>query len=189
MTSSKVDAASRWLKSQTSTPGKHATLSPSSAHRWVKCPGSVALSKRVKRKPAGDAAAKGTFLHAVSEYCLRQVIDGADETLQPVELLGCTDGTFVLDTDGLAYVSKYVNLVLDTWGGVGDIALEVSLDLYPVTGEKARGTADCIIYNGGTLYVIDLKTGRVPVSSEDNMQLQIYAAAAYFAFIKGELFK
>ena len=55
-------------------PGKHARLSPSSAHRWGNCPASVILDDRVRKKhdgempdDAGLAAQIGTVCHTIAE--------------------------------------------------------------------------------------------------------------------------
>ena len=44
------------------------------------------------------------------------------------------------------------------------------------------GTADCIMIQGNTLFVIDFKYGKgVPVSAEENPQMMLYALGAYEA--------
>ena len=55
-------------------PGKHARLSPSSAHRWGSCPASVLLDDRLREKndgelpdDAGLAAQIGTICHEIAE--------------------------------------------------------------------------------------------------------------------------
>ena len=47
----------------------HALLAPSSAHRWIECPGSVVLSKDIP-ETTSEYAEEGTFAHAVAAHCL-----------------------------------------------------------------------------------------------------------------------
>ena len=50
----------------------HALLSPSSSHRWLKCPASVALSKDMPDETS-EYAEEGTKAHRLAElYCLKE---------------------------------------------------------------------------------------------------------------------
>ena len=49
---------------------KHALLAPSSAKRWMACPGSVALSLKCPKPEDSAYAAEGTHAHEVSEKIL-----------------------------------------------------------------------------------------------------------------------
>lgn len=52
----------------------HAKLSPSSASRWLNCPGSVALCENLPDS-SSSAALEGTVAHALAAHCLTS---GAD---------------------------------------------------------------------------------------------------------------
>jgi len=45
----------------------HSHLAPSSAHRWLKCPGSVALEAAAPEPPSGPYALEGTAAHLLCE--------------------------------------------------------------------------------------------------------------------------
>lgn len=142
----------------------HALLSPSSAHRWMSCPGSVSLS-RLFPDESSSYAEEGTLAHAWAAHLL----DPQNQP-QPAE---------ALSSDNLTFVQDYVLFVeRETAGGVCRIEYPVSVS--EVTGEaNAKGTIDCAALVNGTLKIIDLKFGKgVKVDAEHNTQLMIYAAGA-----------
>lgn len=142
----------------------HALLSPSSAHRWMSCPGSVSLS-RLFPDESSSYAEEGTLAHAWAAHLL----DPQNQP-QPTEALG---------SDNMTFVQDYVLFVeRETAGGVRRIEYPVSVS--EVTGEaNAKGTIDCAALVNGTLKIIDLKFGKgVKVDAEHNTQLMIYAAGA-----------
>lgn len=55
----------------------HAKLSPSGAHRWMNCPGSIALIGD-ESSSSNDAARKGTAAHKVIEMVIQRIIAGED---------------------------------------------------------------------------------------------------------------
>lgn len=146
----------------------HALLSPSSAPRWMHCPGSVALS-RLFPDETSEYAQEGTIAHAYAAHLL--------DPTQPKP-------TEPISSENLAFVNDYVAYVeRETAGGMRNIEFSVSVS--EVTGEaNARGTIDCAALVGNTLKIIDLKFGRgVRVEAEENLQLSIYAYGAlqYFS--------
>ena len=62
---------------------KHAILSPSSSHRWITCPGSVALSKN-EPKTTSTYSDEGTAAHHLAAECLNRDVNAeafADMTI------------------------------------------------------------------------------------------------------------
>ena len=159
----------------------HAELSPSSASRWMQCPGSVALSRGLKDS-ASSHAAEGTAMHSVAELCLT---DGSTAASHVGEVFS-RDGFDITFTADLAEaVQRYVDYVNDVAAAnFGELLVEQRLSISEITGEAdAYGTSDAVILMGDELCIIDLKGGMgVPVDADDNPQLMIYALAALQAF-------
>lgn len=149
----------------------HAVLSPSSAARWMRCPGSVALSKGLPDNSSRDAN-EGTAAHELAAMCLTNNLDA-------VAYLGRLIGGFTVDIDMASAVQVYVDFVRRI---TGDRYVEQRLSISHITAEKdAAGTSDAVVLDtdNDTLWVVDLKFGRgVKVFAENNEQLQIYALAA-----------
>lgn len=148
----------------TTTPQKHAVLSPSSAHRWMACPGSVALEAGIP-STSSKYSDEGTAAHDIAAKAL---LAGGLMPVCPNREMG-------------RYVGNYVEAVLRSSAG-HTLLVEQQLDLEPITGEMdAKGTADAVIItsDGKELQVHDLKYGMgVEVYAEDNPQLMIYGLAA-----------
>ena len=153
----------------------HAELSPSSAERWMTCPGSVALSKDIKDVGSSNAN-EGTMMHTISAKCLETGRDAHSY----VGILDEETG-LILKVDQAVHIQTYVDYVRDVVESTGGTLLvEQRLPIAWMTHEKgASGTADAIIITLDELIVIDAKFGFKPVDAEENKQLQMYAAAAY----------
>ena len=154
----------------------HAQLSPSSAVRWMSCPGSVRMCEGIP-DTSSDASLEGTMMHTVSAHCLTRGTDAAG-------YVGVTDAEtgLILQAEQAQAIQTYVDTVRDivkTTGG--ELLVEQRLSIWHMTGEEdAHGTADAVIMTMDELIVIDAKFGRgVAVDAEDNPQLMMYAAAAY----------
>ena len=159
----------------------HATLSPSSAVRWMACPGSVALTAGMPDQ-GSDHAAEGTVAHEVAQRCLQGSVDAASMIGWDITVDG---RTWTVDADMAQHVQAYVDRVRAIVQATqGELLVEQRLPIGQITGEDgAHGTADAVILAGDEIIVIDLKFGRgVQVDAEDNPQLQIYALAALDEF-------
>jgi hypothetical protein len=156
----------------------HAKLSPSGAHRWMACPGSVALEAAFPDQ-SSSYAAEGTLAHMLAS----EHLDGSGP--HPSQRIGEVhevDGyTFTVDAAMADYVDNYCRLVREYADG-GLLLVEQRVPIEHVTGETgATGTSDAIVVHTAkrTLYVVDLKYGMgVKVDAGDNPQLMMYALGA-----------
>jgi len=192
---------------------KHAVLSPSSAKRWMSCPGSVALSEGLQ-DTSSTFAEEGTAAHFLASYCLVSGENAAAHlgrcilllvhglTGEHTELFECdtpdadespyrTLSRFAVDGDMADNVQVYLDYVRDVQRATdGELLVEVSVPLDHITGEEgACGTSDAVIVTSDELIVIDLKFGRgVEVDATQNPQLLMYASGARKLFDIGANF-
>ena len=146
----------------------HAKLSASGAHRWLKCPGSVALEANTPNTTS-EFAEEGTFAHDVVERLLTGKPINKDSKWYSEELM--------------EYVEKHIDYVEERKAEMYPCAMnvEVRLDMSDII-PGGFGTADTILVNDNKLIVIDLKYGKgVKVDAFENPQLMLYAYGAYKA--------
>lgn len=169
----------------------HALLSPSGAHRWAACPGSVVLEAG-KPNTSSHYARWGTVCHEVAALCLEpfaKLTQPTDGGWYPENAEAYVGRIFTVEGHELEFdmemadcVNDYVAEVSNYWEP-GDIMLvEQQVPLDHITGETgATGTSDCTILKQRTreIVVIDLKAGKgVAVDAEENLQGIMYASGA-----------
>lgn len=165
----------------------HAKLSPSGAHRWMNCPGSLRMSEGIVTPPSVYAD-EGSAAHHLAFQCLTLQTDAAKylgRVLRQVKggwsILQAgaeaRSGDFVVDEDMAAAVQVYLDTIYTDRVGGSAVYFEKQVCLSYI---DVWGTADCLrIVPGNKLQVYDLKYGSgVAVDVIDNPQLAIYAAAA-----------
>ena len=150
----------------------HATLSASSAHRWIACPASVKAQKGFP-DTSGAAAEEGTALHACAEESLREMI-------HPYNLVGEEFNGYTI-TRELAYL---VNIYVEHCYKLPRerVYIEQRLDYSP-WADGGFGTADYLAISdrGGEAWIVDAKFGRNQVDA-DNDQLKCYALGVHNEF-------
>lgn len=152
------------------SPKVHATLSASSAHRWLNAPPLPQLEKLFPNS-ATPMAEEGTAAHALGEYKLRKAL--GQECKRPVS-------DFQSD-DMEAFTDDYCDYVMDqyqqaklTHPGV-TVLIEQRLDFSNYVPD-GFGTGDCIIIADGLMHIVDFKYGKgVRVDAENNPQMMLYA--------------
>lgn len=152
----------------------HARLSPSGAHRWMVCPGSLKMEEPFPNT-SSVYADEGTAAHTLMDWCLTTGQDASAYAGRLIEVEG-TGRKFEVDEDMVFGVQGYCDYVR---GLGGELMVEQVVDLSTTLGQPdCFGTADTIVIVGTTLHVVDLKYGRRYVSAEDNKQLMLYALGA-----------
>ena len=158
---------------------KHAILSASSAHRWMRCPPSARLCEKYEDK-GSDYTLQGTCAHELCQYKIEKLL-GRDPN-DPTENIDFYDEEMEVCAD--SYAAFVMELVEAAKEHCDDplVLIEQRLDFSEYVPE-GFGTGDCVIVSDGTLHVIDYKHGvGVLVEAEGNEQMRCYAVGALSLF-------
>lgn len=171
----------------------HAKLSPSAAHRWMQCAGSMVLEKDMPNTSSAHAD-EGTAAHFLASECLEQGKDATDflnrmivisrgNAYWDIDTTPETRTGFTVDLEMAEYVQKYIDAVRSQAEG-NQLLVEQRVDFSGFIGaENAFGTCDVLILTEDEIQVHDLKYGRgVKVDAVGNEQLSLYGLGALAEF-------
>lgn len=167
-------------------PEVHAVLGASSAHRWMNCPGSVALNAAEPDKTSSYAQ-EGTLAHLLAENMInynlgrmtKKDFNKAFSEIKKDELYS---------QEMQEYIEGYVNTIWELMNEAkartpdAQLLTEQRLDFSEYVPE-GFGTGDVVIVCDGFVHIIDLKYGKgVSVSADSNPQLMLYGLGALAAY-------
>lgn len=156
---------------------QHSRLGASSSHRWMNCPGSVALEE-TQPPSTSKYAAEGTAAHELAARCLAKKVDAE-------VYLGTVIEGFTVDEDMADAVQVFVDTVRARQHRGTKLFIEQGFDLAPLSPpEPMWGTGDAVTWDKKLkhLYVDDYKHGKgVTVDATENSQLMYYALGAVLA--------
>ena len=154
----------------------HAKLSPSSAERWMRCPGSVALCDGLP-DTSSTFADEGTAAHFLASECLDEgcdtgaflnrtiVVDRASHStywLPGAPGATASASQFVVTSEMALAVQDYLDYVRGVQAATGaTLMVEQRLSIESITGEPgAHGTSDVVLLAPRELIIVGLKYGR-----------------------------
>lgn len=155
----------------------HSLFSPSAAHRWIACPGSLSFPENLDDSGSSRFADDGTASHHWAALCLEHNRN-ADWYLHQIQIINGID--YTMDEERAGYIQEYLDDVRRRAAG-GLLFVEYRVDLSNHLGAEQGGTADAAIYLPNTKHLVieDLKygTGEKVYASYDgkiNPQLGLY---------------
>ena len=162
------------------TPEKHALLSASGAHRWLRCTAAPRF-EALFPESTSEYAEEGRLAHAVCEL---KVIKHFTTAIKPrtftLQLKKLKENPLYrdeMDKTSDLYLEHLTEKAMQ-YAKAPNVAAEVQVDFSEYVPE-GFGTCDCIMLGGDTLNIVDYKHGKgVPVSAEGNPQMRLYALGA-----------
>jgi len=157
----------------------HARLSPSSAGRWTKCPGSLRLiAERDIQDSAGLAAEEGTAAHELLENALL-------ENKHPKDFKGAVYNKCEVKPEGFEVDDEMIDHITGVWQWIIDYQEKTGAEVFAERKvnpgalfgrDDCEGTADVTMLHPPRITMGDLKYGKgVVVEVKDNLQELLYA--------------
>ena len=155
----------------------HARLSPSSAHRWTRCPGSIREEAKYPDNQS-QASLSGTYSHELLQFTLGNdtcPTKWIGEHLLAIGLIVDEERAHRVKI-AYDYIISLLDFIKSNIGGKIDFSVEQKVNSEKVTKRHDLfGTIDAHILYGNRCEIIDYKDGYAPVQVENNEQLELYA--------------
>lgn len=152
---------------------QHARLGPSSAHRWMTCPGSVAMIGAGPDR-SSEAARRGTACHTLLGVWLRgDEIEHLIGLTEPETSIEITSEMVVMVKDTAKWLFHYVA----SYDPMPVVLNEKHIEVGRAFGcpDDLWGTADLVAVSAEEILIADAKFGFIDVDVEGNEQVSLYA--------------
>lgn len=163
---------------------KHALLSASSSHRWLKCTPSARLEEQFEEETS-DYAKEGTLAHEIAEFKVNNFIFETLSKRSYNAKLKKFEKEELYNPEMLTHTETYLEYIkgLMLESPIKPFsAIEQTVD-YSTYAPEGFGTADFLMIRENTLTIVDFKYGKgVEVSAVENPQMKLYALGAYEQF-------
>lgn len=160
----------------------HARYSPSKAHRWLVCPGSMHFNGE---DPETEWAAEGTRKHAVLDIVLRERKKppfNSGELLIAGDEIDTPAGKYKVPLAVLEQCCEIADFIdqfratHSTWVVETETRVEIGMHIWPfLKKDNCSGQVDATAWTDDELLVLDAKFGFVQVEATWNPQLMLYA--------------
>lgn len=152
----------------------------SASSRWLKCTASLLYNKDFK---SNINTLKGNLIHEVSALRLKEIFFKENHS-DEIERLKTSD---YVDNNDKSLITRWDNDCEKTHEGYINYAIKMYKQYEPHTveiekkinltwyGFKKYGFIDLVMISDDYTIIIDLKSGRTKVESEDNSQMLMYA--------------
>lgn len=156
----------------------HSIIAPSSAYRWLNCPGSAKLESKYE-DTSSVYAEEGTNAHLLLEKCLRLTKLNADEYIGK-DIMREDGGIFIVTEDMAENINWCLEFVREQEALLGAKAEPEQRVTLGWIHPDLAGTCDITIRQElGKLVIADLKYGKgKEVDPVGNPQLMVYALGA-----------
>lgn len=161
------------ISAYTEKEQEHSRCSPSASSRWLKCPGSIQISKDIPQT-FNIYNTEGLAAHKLAEVCWH-------EAKRPEDYLATEVSNFVVNQEMVDSVTTYLETMATIVFADGYVKKSARVDVEKrvKVSEDVFGTVDCRICSGETLSILDFKYGiGVVVDPKQNTQEMIYALGA-----------
>lgn len=169
-------------------PNLHSVIGPSSADRWLHCPGSVRLGEKFRER-FGDRsspfAEEGTAAHELAELKLRRETGEINDFVFKETSKALMTRKPDLDWKKLDWATNvYVDTVMAAYYEAKQTCPDAILVIekrYDMSrwAKGCFGTGDATIVSDVVCHVFDYKNGAgVPVNAENNPQARLYGLGA-----------
>jgi len=163
----------------------HSEYSPSGSKRWITCPGSVSLVRKIPKviHKVNTYAEEGTAAHELASF----ILENPDVSIE--SQLGKIFNNIIVSKEMIKEVKKYIEYVDSAMQLDTEMWVEVKVP-FNFIDENQLGTFDtCLIFNEETnnwiIEVIDFKYGKgIIVEAKNNYQLKTYACGVLAHFAK-----